>query len=272
MTDPTAAPKNEMGRAKELLEMLLGGATIIYALGYAAWAWYSWEYQLGMPPALESQYFVAGGIPALIVLITFLALAALRALRGRQPTEQEDRRAKWMAKVAAVLVGGTFISNMLDAPTVGFWLFIAGTALFLVAIFLSRSETDRQAAKTATWGLAFVSVIVALVLFMLYSSRVFPKLPVELGGPRPQCVTVDVDTRAVSPVTVLHMTGRARSPDSTVALVRSKPLQLLAQNDPFLFAPDDTTIRGRVFRVREGAIAGVFRDTACACRIANRCT
>ena len=256
---------DSLTRAKATLDVVLAGATLLYAFGYGAWAVYAWETQLGVPPALHSQYLIAGVVPALILLFLFLILRALERLRFRLRGEPGARAkriggALTTAGVAFVVVGG-FVGGVAHRdPTV---LVGAGLALFLGGTLTApRDRADRWFAVGTSWYLSVSTSLLALVVFLLYATRVFPKLPTELGGPRPQCVRLDVDARRLSRYTLdaLEDPTAARR-DSLV--VRTKPLFLLLQADQYVLAPVDSAVRRRAFRLNEGVVMAVFPDTTC---------
>jgi|GEM_PF-5401341 len=58
----------------ELRDALLVGAGIVYILGYVTWSISAYSLGLGLLPALEAQYFMAGIAPAVILGIVLLLL------------------------------------------------------------------------------------------------------------------------------------------------------------------------------------------------------
>lgn len=56
----------------DLRDGLLVTATILYITGYLVWSFNAWQNNLGLLPALDAQYFVAGLVPVLILSLAYL--------------------------------------------------------------------------------------------------------------------------------------------------------------------------------------------------------
>lgn len=69
----TSEQTNWLVRVGALRDGLLVLASILYGLGYLVWSVHAWEQDLGLLPALDAQYFVAGVFPALVFLAAFYA-------------------------------------------------------------------------------------------------------------------------------------------------------------------------------------------------------
>jgi hypothetical protein len=46
-------------------------ASILYAVGYLVWSYHAWRNKLGLLPALDAQYFVAGLAPSVVLLVGY---------------------------------------------------------------------------------------------------------------------------------------------------------------------------------------------------------
>ena len=66
-------------RLGEVRDGLLVAASLLYTLGYLVRSFNAWQYKLGLLPAVQSQYFVAGLVPALITGFVYLSIRALRS-------------------------------------------------------------------------------------------------------------------------------------------------------------------------------------------------
>lgn len=254
-------------RAKAILDVSLAGATLLYALGYSAWAVYAWDMKLGVPPLLHSQYLVAGVIPAVILLSIFVILRALRGLRVKlkgEPGEKAKRVGAALKNLAGVLlIIGWLLEYVVRSKVPSLVLVGPGLALFLIGIVIAPMDRgDRWFAAGASWYLSVSVTLLAVVLFFLYVARLFPRIPPELGGPSPQCVTLDVDAHQLSRYTLDRLVAAAPTRHDSLAL-HTKPLFLILQGDSYVLAPVDTTIRGRAFRLKEEVVVAVFPDTSC---------
>ena len=52
-------------------DRLLVIATMLYITGYVVWAFNAWRNKLGLLPALDPQYFVAGFVPLTIISLAY---------------------------------------------------------------------------------------------------------------------------------------------------------------------------------------------------------
>jgi uncharacterized membrane protein len=77
------AEEGFLARAKASIDGLVTVATAVYALGYFSWAYYSWDRGLGLPPGLEGQYFIAGIVPALLLILLALTVIGLARLAAK---------------------------------------------------------------------------------------------------------------------------------------------------------------------------------------------
>lgn len=66
---------------KIIRDNLLFVASILYALGYIVWAFNAWQNNLGLLPALDFQYLVAGIFPAIVIAIYIIIIWYFIVLR-----------------------------------------------------------------------------------------------------------------------------------------------------------------------------------------------
>jgi len=69
---------NRLGELRDGLLLLAG---FVYLLGYTSWANYALTTRIGLVPVLDAQYFAAGIVPALILLLFILSVRMLRAFQ-----------------------------------------------------------------------------------------------------------------------------------------------------------------------------------------------
>jgi hypothetical protein len=62
---------NQIGKYRD---GLLVTVSIIYIVGYCVWSYTAFNYRIGMLPALDAQYFLAGVIPSITLFVTIYAL------------------------------------------------------------------------------------------------------------------------------------------------------------------------------------------------------
>ncbi len=71
-----------LGAIGNLRDTLLVGAGTVYILGYLTWSISAYSQDLGLLPALEAQYFMAGIVPAAILGMVLLLLFNLVAVNA----------------------------------------------------------------------------------------------------------------------------------------------------------------------------------------------
>jgi hypothetical protein len=69
--------RNLFLRLIDLREKALGTIAFVYVLGYLVWSFHAWRNDLGLLPALDAQYLVAGVIPFGILIVVYFIYKAL---------------------------------------------------------------------------------------------------------------------------------------------------------------------------------------------------
>lgn len=244
----------------QVRDAVLFVATAAYVLGYLTWAIYSNDVGLGVLPPLEGQYFLAGAVPLLLLVTAVVALRAIAPLPAAAARQTAKRWSELIvgASVLLILVPPAIGQLVTISTTVALWLLVFGVAGMYFGLALSV-----RAAETGT-GIVLWLLRVSVPLLVaggigLCATRLFPLLPRELGGPRPQCVQLDVATAALSPATLALMRV-----DPTTATARSGPLWLHFEGGGMLVLSER---RGRpvpaAFRVRDADIHAVLPGEGC---------
>lgn len=65
---------NRLKQIGELRDGFLVGVVIVYILGYIVWAFNAWQNNLGLLPAIDFQYFIAGIVPTVLLLTLYIAI------------------------------------------------------------------------------------------------------------------------------------------------------------------------------------------------------
>jgi hypothetical protein len=69
---------NQLIKIGQLRDSILVGASLVYALGYLVWSLTAMKNNLGLIPALDFQYFLAGVVPAFLILIVLWAILSTK--------------------------------------------------------------------------------------------------------------------------------------------------------------------------------------------------
>jgi hypothetical protein len=260
--DNSSQSETRITRLKSLLDLVVGGVSVLYALGYGAWAAYALDRQIGVQPILESQYLIAGILPALILAVLYGVLWLLRRLLERfrkEPTPEEVTIGKYAERIGAIGVFAGLLLNYSHLKALGWTIFSIGTLGVIGSLFLTRARVDRIFAHGFYWLLSVSATALGVVAFFSYAIKVFPFIPPELGGPEARCVTLDINAKLVSPATKAFLVDA--NPSEGPA--RTKPLWLLLQGTSYLLADPTIEIRGHAFRIRADVVTGVFPNESC---------
>lgn len=253
--------------AKSSIEFLVSAATVVYALGYLSWATYSWEQGLGLPPALEGQYVIAGIVPALLLVLLWLAIAGLEKVRKKlgTPAKRSHRKLHQVLKSAgSVLIVCGFVAKY-AATSEGIYgtLISAGVLVVLISLFFSSEKTDRLFARGLSWYGLFAAVGLSFALMGIYVTRLFPYLAAEFGGPEISCVTLDLKRSELSEATLKLFTERtpsAREPE----MIHSRPVKLLSPPGRYYLIAMPNTVKTRFVKMNTELIHAIVPSDRCA--------
>jgi len=252
-----------LGALRDGLLLLAG---VFYLFGYISWASYALTTKIGLVPALDAQYFTAGIVPAVILLLFVLSVRALRAFHRwlkRPASGKYETIQKWLTgfAIAVMLIFGVLKVILRKGPPEWLsWLpFVFGVVLILGA-FLGRAKGDPFMQKMGLFLIWSYTILGALWLILGYNLEVFPRLSSELGGPKPRCTQLDIDGSQISPDTRLELNGNpAAAADHPV--FRSAPVYLIFDGGDFVLLaerPDILSPKNRVYRLRKDAVKAEF--------------
>ena len=201
-----------LGGARDTILVL---AAAVYFVGYIVWAVNAWKNGLGLLPAADLQYFVAGILPCVVLATAFvllrLIIAATTRLRFYTSTlnAQTRRNLDLATVVLAILTiaAGTAKSwlGISDFVATLFWL--TGIAFFVFLPILGLQETSDSRTmnlfnRVRVWYSVAVSIRAYLVglyvVVLLLMNVVYPAVPQKLGGIRPRCAHLEVETSNMS--------------------------------------------------------------------------
>lgn len=210
------------------IEILVSGAAVVYALGYLAWAIVLWEHDIGLPPALEGQYLIAGLVPAAILglfVLVVVALLRLLELIRRRVTKVRARCANILRWAATGLVLSGFVGSALfGGSKVGDALIVAGLLGFVASWLFAADNLDRWAARGLIWYFIVAAPFLFLVPLQWFATRLFVHLPAEFGGPTVQTVRLDIAPAELAAETLVLL-GLPPSPGAET--IRTGPLRVL---------------------------------------------
>jgi hypothetical protein len=232
----------------ELRDGLLVTATILYILGYIIWAINAWQWNLGLLPVLESQYFLAGIVPALSLAASyFAAIRGFPLLRKKVIIFLKPSETGWNRPLSAVFLYAALALMLITAyytkfgsiiPIMGpsksvLWLGLIDLLILFAILSIVLLPPHW---KSTRWGTIF-SPLLAILLFFeimwLYIFYVYPLIPQEFGGPQARCAYLDIVKAQVSNETLEAITPtNATMADSQV--VRSTPVGVFFSGNDFI--------------------------------------
>jgi hypothetical protein len=197
--------------------LLIGGA--LYVLGYVVWSVHALNEGLGLLPALELQYLLAGSLLAGILFAALLLGVALTlvAFASERWERSPHRSIQLAAGALPFVIGGASVvitwTLLILAGHIAFAFLFPLVAFLVVIPLVSTVESlkryvdrnERQAAVALTGGLIAVSAAVYFV------TSLYPKVPQELGGVKPRCGYVEVDRADTSPLLARELFAGAQT-------------------------------------------------------------
>lgn len=251
---------------------LLVAAGIVYVLGYLVWSLNAWINNLGLLPALEFQYFVAGVFPAVLVWLVYIgvksggqlmdkvatlldpgAKGGLRLLRRCIPIVYTVASIRVLVGVFMHLTREEFVA---DIPLLLFGLVVIVTLPLDVAIHWGKSHWARLV-RRFFWLNMVVALLLIVVPFYLFIW--YPRIPQALGGLRPSCVYLDVKKAELSSKTLEGIfPDDARKSSSGV--VRSSKLDLFFLSRDFIWVKrhaEKQDITHRVYKIKRDIVQAI---------------
>jgi len=171
-------------RVGELRDGFLVAGGAVYVLGYLVWSVHAWQEGLGLLPALELQYLLAGSLLVLILLAALLTgMGSMRLMQATARRDESSRRPA-MPLVSILLGAGVTIvvmslliladQEIVLAPLIGAFV-VGGFAWVLL------SWKELIPSRPEYWPLVYVTGQVAVAATVFYITIVYPNV---LAGTR----------------------------------------------------------------------------------------
>jgi hypothetical protein len=202
--------------------LVIGG--ILYVLGYIVWSINAWKNKLGLLPALDAQYFIAGIIPTLIIVLVYIGIRF--SLDYSRPLPDWINPAAnligWKLVLRRVLLTVLYIVYLLPAvmswtkwpqkyfPSKAALIFGVGAALSVAIsvgylFFYNKPPakekptfSDRAGQFYRTFMRIMIVTLIGFLALNYYLNLLYSKLPQAMGGVRPRCAYLDVVRNDVS--------------------------------------------------------------------------
>jgi hypothetical protein len=272
----TARWSDRLKRLGNLRDGFLVAAAVFYLFGYLIWSINAYRNGLGLLPALDLQYLVAGAGPVLIILIAVSIAIGTRQLRKKALNWTGWKlNLCWIAFGCSIIALGSFFIILSDwfkerfpsFPTEWPIIFIALIITITGYIFLDPLEKQIYSDKkiflllrplfTLIKGLGriyayFLLPTLPLVAFIFFVETWYPNLPQEFGGARPIAACLDVTKAELSQETIKDILppGAGESSDPVAHSVKIE----------ILFSGNDRTIirsQGKIYKIDNAIIKAV---------------
>jgi hypothetical protein len=192
--------KSLFDNLKNIKDNVLAIFLVNYAIGYIAFSVYSYKNSLGVVSAFDLQYFLAGIIPSLSLLIIYIIINGVKYFNAihlkiysetrleniyKYITTEKNRR---KASLSTTAIVGTLIMLFNINSEVFKWVIMA----LSIALTLLFTEPDNEEIEKRKPFLAYLLIVFFKLMFLLifigivdfYYSVCYERIPQELGGVR----------------------------------------------------------------------------------------
>lgn len=252
-----------LNTASKLRDGSLVTAAILYFLGYIVWAVNAYVNNLGLLPALDVQYFVAGLLPASTIIILYISFKASTFVNkkvqnwlGPIPSGGKLYLSWVMFFLATVAVCLILVQDKLIVifPNLDI-RFFSTTCVFLIIIsypFLKTLKNRNSMAflfQIYAFIFAVIFFIALSIVLSIYSVTLYSKIPQEFGGILPYYVCLDVEKSQLSKQTLEGIL----SPDG----IKSKDSVAQSLKVEVLFSGSDVMLirsQQKIYRISQNII------------------
>jgi len=231
----------------DLRDGFLVAAGASYVLGYLVWSLNAWQNNLGLLPALESQYFVAGIIPLLIIVLAVLIFRGERRFRRRYSDWlSSEKRGRWRLRFLRGIAWSFTISIFLTVllallqvwiPVLEHGAAYIGWFWIVILLLLPDSELEGPGGGFLKFFqkllVYFIVLFLAVLSIAFYLEVVYPKITQEFGRVRPRFAYFDVSQHLVSEQTLEQILS-ADALNSSRQVVQSKKVDVYFSGHSFI--------------------------------------
>ncbi len=262
-----AGQTNWLIRIGGLRDGLLVLASLLYGLGYLVWSLHAWENHLGLLPALDTQYFVAGVFPALVLVVAFWTFKlATRAIERflfwlySEPRTRIKTFVQWFTTAIGLIPLAVLLLTAFNAD---FRKVIrpewTAAALFgggsLWSLLHTRGAKDFNSNWERFYRVFLVGNVItfgALFAVLYFVYWVYPILPQELGGVKPRCAYLDLTRSQLSTATISALVDGDEL-RSSAPVVRSRRLEIPYSSSEVVMV----RVQNRVYELDRKAVEAI---------------
>ncbi len=284
-TEPSQANTSLLNWAAAKRDGLLVIGSGVYILGYLVWSFNAFQNNLGLLPAIESQYFLAGVIPAIIIGGVYLFLKTENDIseflyRYLKPGGKGMRRvARWVINILFIAVFIMYFGTINWSHAFKSWFspiwnerpitIVSAGFLFPCMYLFFHTTSMKEAFKDLEFdslksvlqlqpkiygyisSIAFASFALGIYLFWIY-----PILPQEFGGVKPRCAYIDIVKDQVSSATLAKLTNSTGTPTSDT--IRSEQLSVFFAGKDVLLVKVSGNTSSEVIELARNRISAII--------------
>ena len=249
---------------------------LLYGAGLAVWSYHAWRNRIGLLPAFDMQYFIAGAVPLVVLMLACSiimngrhAIALAHAYLG--PNATGWRIICRQSIYGIIIIGSLMMLSSLPLMKLG--LVGEGTvsavqgassfAILLCVIFAPFPEAfyrnrtlkfltrDRHIGLVRPFVMYYLLVVLTLTFVFLFLEKIYPRIPQEFGGIRPRAAVLDLKKEDVYSEALAELTGEV---DYKQVTVRSRPVNILfCDKDRIIFRLADAG-HGSTFEISRNSV------------------
>jgi hypothetical protein len=251
-----------VGKVRDGL-LILGAA--LYGLGYLVWSNYALQNNLGLLPALDAQYFLAGVVPGLLIAFTFFTIKAVTSIPIHIRTYFQSHR--FLLFLFPLLPVAFLLSvefGWWKIPTqqiLGVPIIILAPISFSLALpyyFAIALDYAKSGGFSRIYNLYFLPIYGCLVAMFFYTSSVYPNLPPEFGGVHPRSAYIDFERQKVSYETLKDLLDSTQVRSNTGVVRSCKLVVLYTGNNFLLVKPALDSTRRQICELNRSTILSIY--------------
>lgn len=265
---------NQLKRLGDLRDGFLIGGGVLYILGYIVWSLNALRNNMGLLPALDSQYFLAGIVPAIILWLLIVGIRSVKRFIEKLPEWFSTNKKEWKVTLHRVFICFfitsfmVFLASLTDwyGKTFPFtWRYVIPISLTITMItsyfVAAKWFTSRFVRFVGIINFTYYLVLFCYVGLSFYVSVVYPKLPQELGGVHPRRGYLDILRAQVSNETLRDLVSDETF-KSNKQVVRSIEVEVLFSGSNFILLRPNSVgeekPKVKVYEIKNSAIQVIY--------------
>jgi len=261
---------------KDVRDGFIAGAGALYLMGYIIWSLNAWANGLGLLPAAEGQYFIAGMPMAFFIVLGFVIEAVLThvatkiALKYANVVKSLEQLGETLFGIVVLLVTCISLTMTKLAPAYETQIgYVVGLSLFTIIVIWAKlcdivfGEWYRNAYTAIRVTIWLFLLIFGLAIALLE----YPQIPRELGGIKMryarftlkrQDLPIQGRVALLSPSDYWLPSGVTKPAEDPNPMVQTETLDVLYEGgDSMIVRPHTAHGNGPTYELRRSNIQGI---------------